>query len=105
MPFGVRLLIIASDGRPQWGIDISGWWKTAPLFDAIRFNDVSTSAGYRDFEATLTVDEVMRWHERFRVDLADWQRPRASSFEQELARLDDSDRFILSLYEWESGLS
>lgn len=89
------------------------WWKSRELKEDRRFVVCGPNSSYNDYEAYLTVSEMMELHEKFRPFAIDKYtvEPWKGKIVAKLDQLDEilyvqSDlysRFRVFIFEWESG--
>lgn len=108
MAFSVRITGISKDtGQAIFKIEPS-WWDAYQLMKDERFSDSSHDAGYLDYSAKMSIEEMRELHEKYRVKVLNigYQHfyPKSLKLEEALYIQSDAySHFYVTVFEWESG--
>ena len=86
------------------------WWNSRELMNDERFIKSEENAGYLDYLADVTLEEMREIHERFRKEATtgfnkEVFQPMLKTLDEALySRSDDYSYFRIIIYEWETGM-
>jgi len=87
-----------------WEVDRVDWWDTDELLKQFPY-EIRDEPSYTDFCITVSKEEALSLHERYRNQAFKWWNDRVQNLDNNLQNCTpDEGRVQLLIYEWESGL-
>jgi hypothetical protein len=101
MAFRVKL-VFDTDAGERWEESVP-WWDAYEILNKAQFEDVSTVAGYSDFESTMSRDEVVRWQQCFASHVPSNLTAQVLEVDRKLTQMHAGSAIRVRVIEWESG--